>query len=101
MVYAGARYSRTFGKEAEYEPLRAVLDPARHALLAHPMLERAAVSGRSIGENDFSLKMVNSDQSISAGDLIAGLMARTADRSCDDFRAAVRETERLPLAGRG
>ena len=87
MVYTGARYSQAFGREAEYEPLRKLLDPARHALLAHPKLERVAVSGRSIGENDFSLKMVNSDQSISAGDLIAGLMARTADRSGDDFRA--------------
>ena len=34
---------------------------------------------------------MNSGKSTSAGDLIAGLMARTADRSSDDFRAAVRE----------
>ena len=91
MVYAQARYSRNFGREAEYEPLRALLDPARHALLAHPKLEGVAVSGRPIGENDFSLDLVNSGNSISAGDLIAGLMARTADRSDDNFRPAVRE----------
>ena len=47
MVYAGARYSQTFGREAEYAPLREVLDPVRHALLSHPKLERVAVSGRS------------------------------------------------------
>ena len=35
--------------------------------------------------------MVTSGKSISAGDLIAGLMARTGDRSGDDFRSAVRE----------
>ena len=91
MVYAGARYRQAFGREAEYEPLRKVLDPVRYALLAHPKLERVAVSGRSIGENDFSLKMVSSDKSTSAGELIAGLMARTADRTGEDFRAAVRE----------
>ena len=91
MVYAEARYSQTFGREAEYEPLRTALAPARYALLAHPKLERVAVYGRSIGENDFSLKMVNSDTSTSAGDLIAGLIARTADRTGDDFLAAVRE----------
>ena len=91
MVYAQARYSRNFGREAEYEPLRAVLDPARHALLSHPKLERVAVSGRIIGENDFWLDLVSSGNSTSAGDLIAGLMARTADRTADDFRAAVRE----------
>lgn len=91
MVYAQARYSRNFGREAEYEPLRELLDPARHALLSHPKLERVAVSGRIIGENDFWLDLVSSGNSTWAGDLIAGLMARTADRSDDDFRAAVRE----------
>ena len=91
MVYAQARYSRNFGREAEYEPLRVLLDPARHALLSHPKLERVAVSGRIIGENDFWLDLVSSGNSIWAGDLIAGLIARTADRSDDDFRAAVRE----------
>ena len=91
MVFWEARYSRNFGREAEYEPLRALLDPARHALLSHPKLERVAVSGRSIGENDFSLDMVDSGKSTSAGELIAGLIARTADRASDDFRATVRE----------
>ena len=91
MVYAEARYSQRFGREAEYAPLRALLDPVRHALLSHPTLERAAVSGRPVGENDFWLRMVNSGTSISAGDLIAGLIARAAERSGDGFRAAVRE----------
>ena len=78
MVYAEARYSRTFGREDEYARLRALLDPARHALLSHPILERVAVARRTVGENDFWMRMVNSGTSVSAGDLIAGLMARAA-----------------------
>ena len=91
MVYSDARHSWRFGREAEYAPLRAVLDPTRHALLAHPTLERVAVAGRPVGENDFWLRMVNSGTSISAGDLIAGLMARAAELSGDGFGAAARE----------
>ena len=91
MVYAEARYSRTFGREDEYARLRALLDPARHALLSHPILERVAVARRTVGENDFWMRMVNSGTSVSAGDLIAGLMARAAELSGDGFRAAVRE----------
>ncbi len=91
MVYAEARYSRTFGREAEYAPLRAMLDPARHALLSHPELERVAVAGRIVGENDFWMRMVNSGTSISAGDLIAGLMARATELSGDGIRAAAGE----------
>ena len=91
MVYADARYSRSSGREAEYAPLRALLDPTRHALLSHPKLERVAVTGRFVGENDFWIQMVNSGMSISAGDLIAGLMARAADLSGEGFREAARE----------
>ena len=39
--------------EAHYAPLRAVLDPVRHALLGHPTLERVAVTGRLIGRQRF------------------------------------------------
>ena len=56
MVYAEARNSRVLGREAEYAPLREVLDPVRHALLSHPKLERVAVSGRPVGENDFLVR---------------------------------------------
>lgn len=91
MVYTRARYSRRFGQEAQYAPLRKLLDPVRHALLAHPALERVAVTGRLIGDNDFWMGIVNSGSSISAGDLIAGLMARAAELSGDRFRAAARE----------
>ena len=91
MVYSRARYSRRFGEEAQYAPLRELLDPVRHALLAHPTLQRVAVTGRLIGENDFWMRIVNSGSSISAGDLIAGLMARAAELSGDRFRAAARE----------
>ncbi len=91
MVYARARYSRRFGEEAQYAPLRQLLDPVRHALLTHPTLERVAVTGRLIGENDFWMGIVNSGSSISAGDLIAGLMARAAELPGDRFRRAARE----------
>ena len=63
----------------------------RHALLAHPTFQRVAVTGRLIGENDFWMGIVNSGSSISAGDLIAGLMARAAELSGDRFRTAARE----------
>ena len=91
MVYWEARYSRRFGREAEYAALRELLDPARHALLAHPPLERVAVAGRSVGENDFWVRMVNFGTSISAGKMIAGLMARAAELPGDGFEAAARE----------
>ena len=41
-LYSQVRYAKNFGSEAHYEPLRAVYDGARHALLSHPELERAA-----------------------------------------------------------
>ena len=91
MVYAAARHSRAFGRQAEYAPLRSVLDTARHALLAHPTLERVAVTGRLIGENDFSMRIPGSGGTISAGDLIAGLMARSAELPGERFRTAARE----------
>ena len=91
MLYAGARHTRAFGGESQYAPLRTLLDPTRHALLSHPELERVAVAGRIVGENDFWMRTLNSGTSISAGDLIAALMARAAEVSGDRFRAAVRE----------
>ena len=97
MVYSSARYSGRFGQEAEYARLRSVLDPTRHILLSHPELERVAVAGRSVGENNFWLRMLNSGTSISAGDLIAGLMARAAEVSGDRFRLAAGELNDLLL----
>ena len=91
MVYAMARHSETFAGAARYAPLRAVLDPTRHALLSHPKLERVAVIGRPVGENDFWMRILNSGTSLSAGDLIAGLMARAAELPGDGFRAAAGE----------
>jgi len=91
MVYAMVRYSRRLGEEAQYASLRKLLDPVRHSLLAHPTLQRVAVTGRLIGDNDFWLSIVDSGSSISAGDLIAGLMARAAELSGDRFRTAARE----------
>ena len=91
MVYAHARYSRTYGEEAQYAPLLERLAPVRLALLSHPELERVAVAGRNVGENDFWLRILNSGMSISAGDLIAGLMARSREVSSDGFRTAAGE----------
>ena len=95
MVYARARHSGTVDGAARYESLRAVLDPARHALLSHPKLERVAVIGRPVGENDFWMRILNSGTSVSAGDLIAGLMARAAELPGDGFRAAAGELNAL------
>ena len=91
MLYERSRYSRRFGGEAYYASLRTALDNVRHSLLAHPTLERVAITGRVIGDNDFWLRILNSGSSISAGDLIAGLMARAAELSGDRFRKATRE----------
>ena len=91
MVYSMARHSGTLTGTARYAPLLEVLDPARHALLSHPMLERVAVIGRPVGENDFWMTTLNSGTAISAGDLIAGLMARAAELPGNGFRAAAGE----------
>ena len=95
MVYSGARHSRRFGTESEHAPLSAELDPTRHALLSHPELERVAVAGRNVGENDFWLRIMNRGTSIWAGDLIAGLMARAAELPCEGFRSAAYELNAL------
>ena len=100
MVYSGARHSGVFGQEAEYARLRSVLDPTRHVLLSHPELERVAIVGRPVGENNFWMRILNSGTSISAGDLIAGLMARAAEVSGDRFRVAAAELNDLLLPQR-
>ena len=101
-LYFEVRYAKVFGREAYYVPLRAVHDSARHALLTHPALEWVAVAGRIVGENDFWMRILNSSASISASDLIAGLMARAAELSDDCFRAAAHELDAfLSPAGDG
>ncbi len=64
MVYAGVRRIKVLGREAEYAPLRPILDTASHALLAHPTLERVAVARRLIGENGFSVRIPGSGGTI-------------------------------------
>ena len=91
MVYSRARHSGPLAETAQYAPLREVLDPTRHALLSHPKLERVAVIGRPVGENDFWMRILNSGRSISAGDLIAGLMARAAELPGNSYLAAAGE----------
>ena len=91
LLYDEVRNSRLWGMEAHYAPLRAVLDLVRYALLAHPVLERVAVTGRLIGDNDFWMRILGSGSQISPGVLIAGLMARAAELSDDPIRTALRE----------
>ena len=91
MVYSKARHSGKLIGVARYAPLREELDPTRHALLSHPKLERVAVIGRPVGENDFWMRIPDSGMSISAGDLIAGLMARAAELPRNGFRLAAGE----------
>ena len=95
MVYANVRHSGILAGEARYAPLREALDPARHALLAHPRLERVAVVGRPVGKNDFWMRILNSGTPVFAGDLLAGLMARAAELPGDGFRAAAAELNAL------
>ena len=91
LLYDIVRNDRLWGMEAHYAPLRAVLDPVRHALLRHPVLERVAVRGRLIGDNRFSLEIPGSGGDIYAGTLIAGLMARAAELPDDRVRRPLRE----------
>ena len=89
ILYQRLRDSWRFGEEAYFAPLRAALDPVRHALLAHPALARAV--GRIIGQDTFYMQLPGSGADTSAGDLIAGLMARAAELPQDGFRTAIRE----------
>ncbi len=92
MVYAMARHSGMLVPgTAQYAPLSDQLAPSRHALLSHPKLARVAVVGRPVGENDFWMGILDSGMPISAGDLIAGLMARAAELPGNGFRAAASE----------
>lgn len=95
MVYSMARHSGMLAGTARYAPLRDELDPSRHALLSHPKLARVAVVGRPVGENDFWMEILDSGTSISAGDLVAGLMARAAELPGGGFRAAAGELNAL------
>ncbi len=91
LLYDEVRDSRPWHLEAHYAPLRAVLNPVRHALLGHPTLEKVAVTGRLIGDNRFSMEILGSGGDIYMGTLIAGLMARAAELPEDGFRTALRE----------
>ena len=64
-------------------------------MLSHPELERVAVTGRNVGENDFWLRFMSRGTSIWAGDLIAGLMARAAELPGEGFRSAAKELNAL------
>ena len=102
LLYDEVRNAGLWGMEAHYAPLRAVLDPVRHALLGHPTLERVAVTGRLIGDNRFSLEILGSGGDIYTGTLIAGLMARAAELPGEGLRTSLRELNAfLSPAGKG
>ena len=88
-LYAMAYHSKVFSKEEYYAPLCAVLDPVRHILRSHPTLAR--VASPIIGRDEFWMEILNTSNSTSPADLIAGLMARAAELSGDRFRTAAGE----------
>ena len=93
ILYAKAYHSGTFGNAQYYAPLREVLDPVRHIMRSHPTLEQ--VVSPIIGKDDFWMQVLNSGLSTSPSDLIAGLMARAAELSGDQFRTAAEELNGL------
>ena len=99
ILYAKAYHSGTFGNAQYYAPLREVLDPVRHIMRSHPTLEQ--VVSPIIGKDDFlDAGSSNSGLSTSPSDLIAGLMARAAELSGDQFRTAAEETQWTPPSSR-
>lgn len=63
MVYAGACHSRSSARSPSTRPLvRRSIPPAM--LHPHPELERIAVVGRNVGENDFWIRILNQGTSI-------------------------------------
>ena len=100
LLYAEAYYNKVSGKEDDYAPLCAVLDPVRIILRSHPTL--AQVASPIIGWDQFWMVILNSGMSTSPADLIAGLMARAEELSGDPFRTAASELNAfLAPAGAG
>ena len=93
ILYAKAYHSNTFGNAQYYAPLREVLDPVRHIMRSHPTQEQ--VVSPIIGKDDFWMQVLNSGLSTSPSDLIAGLIARAAELSGDQFRTAAEELNGL------
>jgi len=91
VFYSRVRYGLGLEQGPEREQVRDALNATRYVLLSHPQLERVAVSGRTIGENDFWLRVLNSGSSISASDLVAGLVTRASEVPVDGFRVAATE----------
>ena len=89
--YAQLRHGLRLEPGVDYQQISAALDTTRHVLLSHPQLERVAVSGRTVGENNFWMRIGNSGSSVSASDLIAGLLARASEVPTDGFRVAACE----------
>ena len=88
-LYAMACHSNVFGEEEYYAPLCTVLDPVRSILRSHPTLAR--VASPIIGRDEFWMEILNTGNSTSPADLIAGLMARAAELSGDRFQTAASE----------
>lgn len=85
-LYAMAGRSHNSGEQSYFAPLRAVLEPVRQLLMSHPTL--AGGTGPFIGPDNFYIHIFRSGELTSATNLVAGLIARTAELSGDCFQAA-------------
>ncbi len=90
-VYSKARYIGTLLGTAQHSFLCELLDSTRYALLSHSELERVAVVGRPVGDNDSWMRILNSGRSISTGHLITAPIARVAQLAGNGFRVPAGE----------
>ena len=92
-LYAMARSSHVLREWAYYDPLCAVLDPARYIVRSHPTL--APVVSPLVGEDEFWREILNTGHATSSADLVAGLMTRAAELPGNRFRTAAAELNAL------
>ena len=103
-LYGMTCHSHVLSEWRYFAPLCAVLDPARNILRSHPTLAR--VVSPVIGRNEFWMEILNTGQSTSLEDLVAGLMVRAAELTGDCYRKAAGDLHALlepakERAGRG
>ena len=81
-------------QEAEsHAPKDSAPDSLRNILLSHPTL--AGVADSKLDHDEFWMRVLDSGRLTSVTDLIAGLMARASELSCDRFRTAATELSAL------
>ena len=82
-LYAMACHSHVLSEWKYFASLCAVLDPARNILPSHSTLAR--VVSPIIGRNAFYLEILSTGHSTSSGNLVAGLMARAAELTGEQY----------------